>query len=141
MQPLQEHLGVVPRGGRDGQHAIVAARLLELLEECTLLLPYLRNVALVEDNYRRLLGEPRREELQLHRDRLVVANRVGRRAIDNVHEQPAPLNVAQKARPKPTPSCAPSSKPGMSAMTIVEKPSFAPSAGHTPRLGVTVVKG
>ena len=48
----------------------------------------------------------------------------------------------RKARPRPTPSCAPSRSPGMSARTMPSPAARACSpACQTPRLGVTVVNG
>ena len=50
----------------------------------------------------------------------------------------------RNAMPKPTPSCAPSNNPGISANTK-DDPSFEPSmfksTSQTPKLGTTVVKG
>mmetsp|Transcript_15314 Transcript_15314/g.51696 ORF Transcript_15314/g.51696 Transcript_15314/m.51696 type:complete len:204 (-) Transcript_15314:522-1133(-) len=48
----------------------------------------------------------------------------------------------RKARPRPTPSWAPSRRPGMSAITMPASPVCADDPlGHTPRLGTTVVNG
>ena len=81
---------------RDGDDALVARRRRELAEEIVLLRGHLGLVELVEDDDLRLVGELGREELELGVHRLQVAHRVGRRAVDDVRDEPAALNVAEE---------------------------------------------
>jgi hypothetical protein len=69
-------------------------------------------------------------------DGLVIGGRILRRAVDEVKENAASLDMAEEAVAGPAPSCAPSMRPGMSAST---NSRFAILT--TPRFGCSVVKG
>mmetsp|Transcript_35998 Transcript_35998/g.90927 ORF Transcript_35998/g.90927 Transcript_35998/m.90927 type:complete len:571 (+) Transcript_35998:229-1941(+) len=90
-------LHAAPRGGRDGVavRGVRAARhqpLTHVLPE----LGRLGHVHLVVRHHLRLALERGAEQLQLQVDGVVVAQRVGRRAVNHVHQRAAARHVAQE---------------------------------------------
>ena len=99
-----------------------------------------RQVHLVEGDEHRLVEQRRVVGAQLVADDVVVPDRVARRAVDDVDEDPGPLDVAQErvAETGP-PTRRPRSGPGTSA--IVGRRSSSSPRSITPRFGSRVVNG